>query len=205
MGRRRGKLAASTDPEYESRIQAALADVANGTHKNITVAAMAHKVARQTLRDRSKGLHVPRGDFSKSQQLLNPSEEEAVRDWLAHQSGAARPLHSRDLRARVTEITGKHPGQNWHRRFLARHKKSLSTHKPRNLDPETRSKLQQDNCCRIFQASKGPLYETRSISASHPPHFFAQPGTHHGLNNPPMYQYPPPHLFHQQYFTPNQQ
>jgi hypothetical protein len=43
--------ASSADPEYESRIQAALADVANGTHK------------RQTLRDRSKGLHVPRGDF----------------------------------------------------------------------------------------------------------------------------------------------
>ncbi|KAG2041265.1 hypothetical protein BDR03DRAFT_44269 [Suillus americanus] len=28
MERRRGKLAASTDPEYESRIQAALADMA---------------------------------------------------------------------------------------------------------------------------------------------------------------------------------
>jgi hypothetical protein len=34
MGRRRGKQAASTD-KFESRIQAALADVANGTHKNI--------------------------------------------------------------------------------------------------------------------------------------------------------------------------
>jgi hypothetical protein len=44
--------ASSADPEYESRIQAALADVANGTHK------------RQTFRDRSKGLHVPCGDFN---------------------------------------------------------------------------------------------------------------------------------------------
>jgi hypothetical protein len=39
-----GALAAYTDPEYESRIQAALADVASSTHKNITVAAIAHNV-----------------------------------------------------------------------------------------------------------------------------------------------------------------
>jgi hypothetical protein len=44
MGCRRGKLAASTGPEYESQIQVALADVANGMHKNITRAEKAYKV-----------------------------------------------------------------------------------------------------------------------------------------------------------------
>jgi hypothetical protein len=44
MGRHRGKLVASTDPEYESRIQAALMGVTDGTYKNITVAAKVHKV-----------------------------------------------------------------------------------------------------------------------------------------------------------------
>jgi len=95
MGCRRGKLAASTDPEYESRIQAALADVANGTHKNITRAAKAYKVksmwfccgfeslhlnaklilqvARQTLKDRSSGLHMSVKDYSTSRQILNPN------------------------------------------------------------------------------------------------------------------------------------
>ncbi|OAX40342.1 hypothetical protein K503DRAFT_864697 [Rhizopogon vinicolor AM-OR11-026] len=40
-----------------------------------------------------------------------------------------------------------------------------------------------------------------SNPASGPPHLLAQPGIHHGLHNPSMYQYPPPHLFAQQYFT----
>jgi hypothetical protein len=79
---------------------------------------------------------MSRRDFSKSQQLLKPSEEEAVKDWLVHESGAARPVHPRDLRARVNEISGRVPGKHWHRRYLARHKKSISTHKPRNLDPK---------------------------------------------------------------------
>ncbi|KAG1732276.1 hypothetical protein EDB19DRAFT_1912112 [Suillus lakei] len=43
MGHHRGKLVSSTDPEYESRIQAALMDVANGTCNNISVAARVHK------------------------------------------------------------------------------------------------------------------------------------------------------------------
>jgi hypothetical protein len=34
MGCHRGKLAASTDPKYESQIQVALADIANDMHKN---------------------------------------------------------------------------------------------------------------------------------------------------------------------------
>ena len=134
MGRCRDKLAASTDPGYESRIQAALADVANGTHKDITpVAAKAHnvwtvlqfqrtvnfnlQVARQTLKDRSKGLHVSRREFAVSQQLLKPSEEEAIKDWLVHQC-KAYPMYPRDLRARVVDITGKYPGQTLFEMYL---------------------------------------------------------------------------------------
>ncbi|KAG1790814.1 uncharacterized protein HD556DRAFT_1487955 [Suillus plorans] len=106
----RGKLSAYTDPNYESRIQAALADIANGTCKNITVAARVHKVARQTLKDRSKGLHVSHRDVAKLPQLLQLSEEEAtIKDWPAHESGAACPVHPRDLRAQAKEISGKLP------------------------------------------------------------------------------------------------
>jgi len=71
----------------------ALADVANGTHKNITRAAKAYKVksmwfqvptleylnarlilqsTRQTLKDRSNGLHMSAKDYSISQEILNP-------------------------------------------------------------------------------------------------------------------------------------
>jgi hypothetical protein len=117
--------------------------------------------------------------FSKSQQLLKPSEEEAVKDWLVHQSGAAHPLHSRDLCARVTDITGKHPGQNWHRRFLARHKKSLSTRKPRNLDPKRAQKLQQDDIS-SFERTLISMPTSTSISSTI---FYSEPaiiiGIHH--------------------------
>ncbi|KAG2337931.1 hypothetical protein BDR05DRAFT_1004635 [Suillus weaverae] len=65
------KLVAATDPEYESRIQAALVGIANGTHKNITVAARVHKVARQTLKDRSMGLHMSHRDFAPHIQITN--------------------------------------------------------------------------------------------------------------------------------------
>ncbi|KAG1900505.1 uncharacterized protein F5891DRAFT_1188412 [Suillus fuscotomentosus] len=110
MRHRRGKLSASTDPNYESRIQAALVDIANGTCKNITVAARVHEVARQTLKDRSKGQHMSCKDVAKSPQLLQPSEEEAtIKDWPVHESGAACPVHPRDLRAQAKEISGKLP------------------------------------------------------------------------------------------------
>ncbi|KAG2342243.1 hypothetical protein BDR05DRAFT_949200 [Suillus weaverae] len=118
MGRHRGKLVAATDPKYESRIQAALVGIANGTHKNITVAARVHKVAQQTLKDQSTGLHMSRRDFAESWQLLQPSEEEAVKDWLAHESGAACPVHPCDLRSWVNEISGRIPSKHWHRRYL---------------------------------------------------------------------------------------
>ncbi|KAG0703193.1 hypothetical protein DFH29DRAFT_1043299 [Suillus ampliporus] len=135
MGHHRGKLA-STDPEYESKIQAALMGITNGTYKNITVAARVHKVAWQTLNDLSKGLHMSHGDFSKSLQLLQPSAEEAVKDWLVHESGAACPVHPHDLCAWVNKISGRLPSKHWHRCYLACHKKSISTHKPWNLNPK---------------------------------------------------------------------
>ncbi|KAG0693570.1 hypothetical protein DFH29DRAFT_881361 [Suillus ampliporus] len=123
MGHHRGKLVASTNSEYESRIQAALVGVTNSTYKNITVAARVHQVTQQTLNDQSKGLHMSHGDFAKSQQLLQPSEDEAVKDWLAHESFNL-----------VNEISGRLASKHWHHRYLARHKKSISTHKPQNLN-----------------------------------------------------------------------
>jgi hypothetical protein len=43
-------------------------------------------------------------------------------------------LQARDLRTRVFEITGKLPGENWHRKYLKRHDKTLKASKPRHFD-----------------------------------------------------------------------
>ncbi|KAI6104741.1 hypothetical protein EDD16DRAFT_1730380 [Pisolithus croceorrhizus] len=47
-----GKLASSTDPEYETRMRLAIDGLAEGTYRTISAAAKAQKVARQTLSDR---------------------------------------------------------------------------------------------------------------------------------------------------------
>lgn len=85
MGHRRGKLVASTDPNYKSRIQDAPVDAhhlqerifqqlqeytrydyvfSGSCNANFIV-----QVAQQSLKDHSRGMYVPRRDFSKSQQL----------------------------------------------------------------------------------------------------------------------------------------
>ena len=46
------------------------------------------------------------------------------------------PYHPRDLRAHAFQICGKMPGENWHYRFLERHKSELALSKPRHLDPK---------------------------------------------------------------------
>lgn len=91
------------------------------------------QVARQALKDRARVCMA----FLPSPLLLQPSEEEAVKDWPAHGSGAARHVYPRDLRAWIKVISGKLRGKHdWRHRYLARHKKSISTHKPQNLDPK---------------------------------------------------------------------
>ncbi|KIK75406.1 hypothetical protein PAXRUDRAFT_835686 [Paxillus rubicundulus Ve08.2h10] len=53
----RGKLASTTDPEYETRLQLAIDDLAEGTHKTVSAAAKAHNVSRQTLSDCVNNTH----------------------------------------------------------------------------------------------------------------------------------------------------
>ncbi|KAI5983233.1 hypothetical protein EDD15DRAFT_2365083 [Pisolithus albus] len=83
MAGRVGKLASSTDLEYETRMRLAIDGLAEGTYRTISAASKAQKVARQTLSDR----------------------EGAVNEWLVLNSSTATPLHPRDLRARAFEIS----------------------------------------------------------------------------------------------------
>ncbi|KIK82060.1 hypothetical protein PAXRUDRAFT_832425 [Paxillus rubicundulus Ve08.2h10] len=57
----------------------------------------------------------------------------------------AAPLHPRDLRARAYDISGKHPGRNWHRRYLKRYKKTIKMAKPRHLDPKRAQNFNRTN------------------------------------------------------------
>ncbi|KAI5982695.1 hypothetical protein EDD15DRAFT_2526906 [Pisolithus albus] len=57
MAGRVGKLASSTDLEYETRMRLAIDGLAEGTYRTISAASKAQKVARQTLSDRVNGRH----------------------------------------------------------------------------------------------------------------------------------------------------
>ena len=48
---------------------------------------------------------------------------------------AATPLGPQTLRARAFALSGKHPGKNWHYRYMKRHP-SLVLSKPSGLDPK---------------------------------------------------------------------
>ncbi|KAI6116589.1 hypothetical protein EDD17DRAFT_906187 [Pisolithus thermaeus] len=102
-----GKLASSTDPEYETRMRLAIDGLAEGTYRTISAAAKAQKVARQTLSDRVSGWHQSHRISSETKQNLSPAQEAAMNEWLILNSSMATPLHPRDLRARAFEITGR--------------------------------------------------------------------------------------------------
>ncbi|KAG1727550.1 DDE superfamily endonuclease-domain-containing protein [Suillus paluster] len=99
---RRGKLRASSDPTYESRIQAAIQGIANGLYKSIAAAAKEQNVSHQTLSDRCLGVHKPRRLAQESRQLLSAAQEETVVDWCNLASTSATPIHPAKLRASDT-------------------------------------------------------------------------------------------------------
>ncbi|KAF8556810.1 hypothetical protein OG21DRAFT_527284 [Imleria badia] len=82
-----GQRASTRDPEYETRMELAVKDLADGTYRTIKAAAKAHKVARQTLSDRVKGIHKARHQAYKHSQLLNEAQENVVNEWLVQNSG----------------------------------------------------------------------------------------------------------------------
>ncbi|KIL00578.1 hypothetical protein PAXRUDRAFT_8134 [Paxillus rubicundulus Ve08.2h10] len=51
MPGKRGKLASTTDSEYETHSQLAVDDLAEGTHKTVSAVVKAHDASCQTLSD----------------------------------------------------------------------------------------------------------------------------------------------------------
>ncbi|KAI6096569.1 hypothetical protein EDD16DRAFT_643604 [Pisolithus croceorrhizus] len=72
----RGKLRASSDPTYESRIQAAIQGLVSGVYKTISAAARDQNVSHQTLSDRHLGTHRARRESHRKSQILTPAQED---------------------------------------------------------------------------------------------------------------------------------
>ena len=62
-------------------------------------------------------------------------QEKVLLEWVDHSVISGEPFHAGSLRARVKDLSGKHPGRHWHERFKTRHEDTLTAAKATGLDP----------------------------------------------------------------------
>ncbi|KIK75418.1 hypothetical protein PAXRUDRAFT_835684 [Paxillus rubicundulus Ve08.2h10] len=147
---RRGKLHATSDPTYESRINAAIQGLANGLYKTLAAAARDQNVSCQTLSDRHQGTHQSRAEAQAKMQILTPTQEEVLVDWCKMASSSATPLHPSRLCAHVKALTGRLPSRNWHHYFLCHHN-SLFITRPHGLDPKCAQNFNRETISEFFE------------------------------------------------------
>jgi len=109
------------------------------------------QVRRQTLSDRINGTHKPRHEISEASWHLNDAQQNVTNEWLIQSSRMATPLHPRDLRAHVLDLTGKLPGANWPWKYLKQNSNILRVSKPSHLDPKRAQNFNRTNVEGYFQ------------------------------------------------------
>ena len=123
----RARSAAARD-EKEARLQLALAEWTAGQHENISKAAAAHGVARQTLADRLKGW-TSKKQAQNSQQALPPAAETALVEHIRHCAAGGFPLNPADVHVAAQGLAHGSSagsgttklGHDWLSGFLLRH------------------------------------------------------------------------------------
>ncbi|KIL55149.1 hypothetical protein M378DRAFT_18199 [Amanita muscaria Koide BX008] len=111
----------------EERIQLAISAIneagkkANGESLlSVRKAASLYNVPRSTLGDRIKGLPT-RAEAHADQRLLSVAEEEIIVEWAKVLGRRGVPMTYSSLTKCASEISGRHIGESWPKRFLARH------------------------------------------------------------------------------------
>jgi hypothetical protein len=111
----------------EDHIQLAIVTIKDAGYKangdqclSTRQAAKMYDVPHSTLADRMKGLPT-RAEAHVSQQNLSPAEEEVLVKWAKVMGHRGVPLTYSTLTQYASEISGKHIGEVWPKRFLAQH------------------------------------------------------------------------------------
>lgn len=89
----------------------------------------------QTFRNRAQGKHQPLRKAHAEQQLLSPTQEEVLVDWLVYLSETGHPISKRGIRKKTEVFAGRKPNRNWVYRFMERNP-SIKLGKPSGLDPK---------------------------------------------------------------------
>ncbi|KAH9971972.1 hypothetical protein BGW80DRAFT_1141562, partial [Lactifluus volemus] len=109
---------ATTDPEYENRIQEAISGIVSRKYKTIVAAATANSVSRQTLSDRLNGKHQSIKSCSHARRVLSDTVEAILVDWARTRAASGTPYKFKDILNKVFSITGQYPRRQWVYRFL---------------------------------------------------------------------------------------
>ena len=105
-----------------------------------------------TLGARINGRNARRGSH-QSQQLLSPSQEGVLRDWIEFHALVAKPLDIERLQCLVADLAGRPPGQNWIYRYK-RHWPQLAYSRPGGLDPKRAQNFNPSNVAGFYELLK---------------------------------------------------
>ncbi|KIO16919.1 hypothetical protein M407DRAFT_85472 [Tulasnella calospora MUT 4182] len=121
--------------------------------RTVAEAARKFNVPYHKLWHRHKGTRKDRTTAHAAQSLLSHPQEEVLADWCEYLSDAGIPLNPNTIKPRVKALTGKKPGKNWFRRFLARHP-SIVSRRPAGLAPNRAQAIRYKAVRRHFRLWK---------------------------------------------------
>ncbi|KAJ7360678.1 hypothetical protein DFH08DRAFT_618472, partial [Mycena albidolilacea] len=121
----------------ENKVQEAVIGIQTGVYKNVRQAVEALEIPKQaaTIRRRLEGNFKPRIDSQVQRQLLTPTQEEVLAEWMKFYGFAGLPLNKKTVAARVKALCRQSPGKNWMGHFLGCHP-DCTPGRPSGLDPK---------------------------------------------------------------------
>jgi len=127
----------ASELDQEERIQLAIKALQDGTIPSQRRAALLYNIPRSTLQDRFNGKRSAR-EVQQSQQRLSVQEEESIKRCITTMASWGWPVSIRYLKSLAIGLLqdkgdNEPLGQNWYKRFLARHP-DLMTKWSRSLD-----------------------------------------------------------------------
>ena len=167
--------------DYKNRVQAAKQDYLSGKCQSVQEAANLHNVSqlhrsdhladalcqvnRRTVNDRILGKKSRLAVLS-DWQLLTPTQEGVLIDWIDHYATTAKPFNALDLHSIAFDMTGEMPGKDWHRRFAQRHPE-LRRSKPSHLDPKRAQNFNQANITHFFNLTQQLMTQFPNLPPEH--------------------------------------
>lgn len=108
--------------DHEARIQEAVTGVREGQYRSVAHACRELKLVDfyATVNRRYHGRTKPRLNAHTRQQLLNPTQEKVLHNWIKFFGSIGIPLSKRTIRPKVEQLCGRKPSRKWVERFIRR-------------------------------------------------------------------------------------